>query len=45
MTSELLETRDLREIWKKRQEIMLSEKVDVTLFMTNLIENLGKDLN
>ncbi len=36
---ELLNTRDLKNIWKKRRDKMLSEKIDVTEFLIDFVEN------
>ena len=36
---ELLEMYDLKGEWKKRREIMLSEKIDVVRFMSDLLFN------
>lgn len=35
----LLETKNLKSIWQKKRQKLLSEKIDVTEFMTNFIEN------
>ena len=36
---ELLKTKNLKNIWKMRREKLLKEKIDVTEFMVNFIEN------
>ena len=41
---ELLESRDLKKEWEKRRVKMLSEKIDVTKFMTEFIENYPESL-
>lgn len=39
---ELLNTPDLKKVWKLRQQKLLSEKIDVTAFMVWFIENFPK---
>jgi predicted glycosyltransferase len=39
---ELLEDEDLKKKWQKKREKLLSEKIDVTKFMTEFIENYPK---
>ena len=39
---ELLEIPNLKEEWQKRREIMLNDKIDVTKFIVNFIENFLK---
>jgi len=39
---ELLENRNFKKEWEKKRKKMLSEKIDVTKFMTNFIENYPK---
>lgn len=41
---ELLEDDNLKDKWKKKREKLLSEKIDVTKFMTELIENYPTSL-
>ena len=38
-TEELLNFPDLKNEWRKRREMMLKEKIDVTSFMVDLVEN------
>ena len=36
----LLETKNLKKIWRNRRKKMIKEKIDVTKWMINFIENL-----
>jgi predicted glycosyltransferase len=36
---ELVQSPDLKEIWRQKRDIMLNNKIDVTSFMTWFIEN------
>ena len=40
---ELLEQENLKEEWQKKRQRMLDEKVDVTTFMLEFIENYAKE--
>jgi len=40
-----LDAGNLKEIWKKKREIMLSEKIDVTSFFVKLISNYPDSVN
>ncbi|MFW6145385.1 MAG: DUF354 domain-containing protein [bacterium] len=42
---ELLENKKLVKEWKRRREIMLNEKIDVTEFITNLVSDYPESLN
>lgn len=42
---EILETKNVKEIWKLRREKMLSEKIDVTSFLIDYVENYYMKLN
>ena len=40
--NELLTMKNCKLVWKNRQEKMLTDKIDVTNFMTNIFENLAR---
>ena len=40
--SDLLSQTDLKSTWQKRRMKMLSEKIDVTAWMVDLVENIGR---
>ncbi len=42
---ELLSIPDVKEVWKMRKEVMLSEKIDVTSFMVWFVENYPESFN